>query len=70
MLQRILVAIIRSESSHYVFDQALLLAKATGARLGLLHVTDLDETNEELPAYLAKQKPYLSYEDEAEPCCY
>ena len=69
MLHKILVATVSSESSHYVFDHALMLAKVMGARLGLLHVTDPDETNEDPPSYLASLKPYLSG-DESEPCCY
>ena len=40
MLQKILVATTSSESSHHVFEQALMLGKITGAHLGLLHVTD------------------------------
>lgn len=70
MLHKILVAITSSESNHYVFDQALMLAKAMGAHLGLLHVTDPDETSEPLPAYLKSLKPYMSEEDESDPYCY
>lgn len=69
MIHKILVATTGSESSYYIFDQALLLAKAMGAHLGLLHVTDPDETNEDPPAYLESLKPYLSG-DESEPRCY
>lgn len=38
MFQKILVAIDRSQMSQQVFDEALSLAKATGAGLMLLHV--------------------------------
>jgi len=70
MLYKILVATTRSEASHHVFEQALMLAKATGAHLGLLHVTDPDETAEDPPAYLTNLKPYMSGEDESDPYCY
>jgi len=69
MIHKILVATTSSESSHYVFDHALMLAKATGAHLGLLHVTDPDETNEDPPSYLKSLEPYL-IGDESDPCCY
>lgn len=70
MLHKILVATTSSESTHYVFDQALMLAKVMGAQLGLLHVTDPDETIEEPPPDLDSLEPYLSGEDESEPYCY
>lgn len=70
MFEKILVAITASESNLYVFDHALTLAKATGARLGLIHVTDPDETDEEMPSYLNGLEPYIKGEDESEPYCY
>jgi nucleotide-binding universal stress UspA family protein len=70
MLHKILVATTSSESNHYVFDQALMLAKAMGAHLGLLHVTDPDETTEAPPSYLDSLKPDLGSEDESDPLCY
>jgi nucleotide-binding universal stress UspA family protein len=69
MIHKILVATTSPEASHYVFDQALMLAKATSAQLGLLHITDPDETTEALPGYLDNLEPYLSG-DEPDPCCY
>ena len=69
MLHKILVATPSSESSHYIFDQALLLARTMGARLGLLHVTDPDETTEDPPAYLDSLEPYLS-DDDSDSRCY
>ena len=69
MLHKILVATTSAEASHHVFEQALMLAKATGAHLGVLHVTDPDETAED-PPYLKRLKPVLSGEDESEPYCY
>ncbi|MBF2001154.1 MAG: universal stress protein [Synechococcales cyanobacterium C42_A2020_086] len=44
MHQRILVAINHSTGSEQVFKEALELAKATGAKLMLLHVLSSDET--------------------------
>lgn len=69
MLHKILVAIDYSESSYYVFDNALMLAKATGAHLGIMRVIDPDETDEDRPAYLDTVDPYLSG-DESDPWCY
>ena len=69
MLHKILVATTSAEASHYVFAQALMLAKATSAHLGLLHVTDPDETTEAPPSYLDILKPYWRGE-ESDPCCY
>lgn len=69
MLHKILVATTSSESSHHVFDHALMLAKATGAHLGLLHVTDSDEITEDLPSYLDGLEPYLGG-DGSDPFCY
>lgn len=69
MLHKILVATTSPEASHYIFDHALMLAKAMSAHLGLLHVTDPDETAEAPPAYLDNLEPYLSG-DEPDPCCY
>ncbi|HEY9642746.1 MAG TPA: universal stress protein [Coleofasciculaceae cyanobacterium] len=63
MLQKILIAITGSESNHYIFDQALMLAQANHAHLGLLHVTDPDETTEDPPFYLESLEPYLSGDD-------
>lgn len=70
MISKILVAIADSQSDNYIFDQALILAKATNARLGLLCVTDPDETSEDRPSYLNNLKPFLSGDDELDPCCY
>lgn len=47
-----------------------MLAKATQACLGLIHVTDPDETLEEPPAYLKTIEPYFQGEDEVDPYCY
>jgi nucleotide-binding universal stress UspA family protein len=69
MLRKILVTITSSESDQYVFDHALMLAKATGAHLGLLHVTDPDETTEAPPSYIDNLEPYLSG-DESDTSCY
>jgi nucleotide-binding universal stress UspA family protein len=70
MLNKILVATDGSTASACVLDQALMLAKATGAHLGLLHVTDPDEVADpDLPAYLTNRNPYLD-EGDSEPCCY
>jgi nucleotide-binding universal stress UspA family protein len=69
MLHKILVATTSSEANHHVFDHALMLAKATNAHLGLLHVTDPDETTETPPSYLESLKPYLS-DEEADLRCY
>ncbi len=69
MLHKILVATAISESSQYVFDQALMLAKSTGACVGLLHVTDPDETSGDPPSYLDNLKPYLNGEA-SDLCCY
>jgi nucleotide-binding universal stress UspA family protein len=69
MLHKILVATADSESGRCVFDQALMLAKATGAHLGILHVTDPDETTEDPPAYLDSLKPDLKGDD-TNPQCY
>jgi nucleotide-binding universal stress UspA family protein len=70
MFEKILVAITASESNLYVFDHALTLAKATGAHLGLIHVTDPDETNEEMPDYLNGLEPYMKGEGESAPYCF
>jgi nucleotide-binding universal stress UspA family protein len=70
MFDKILVAIANPGSNAYIFEQALGLAKATGAELGIMHVTDPDETTDEMPAYLSALEPYLSGEDESEPYCY
>lgn len=59
MLHKILVAIPRSESDTDIFTNALMLAKLTGAHLGLLHITDPDETTEARPSYLENLEPYL-----------
>jgi nucleotide-binding universal stress UspA family protein len=69
MLHKILVATTSSESNHHVFEQALMLAKAMGAHLGLLHVTDPDETDEDRPSYLDSLEPYLR-EDDLDLYCY
>jgi nucleotide-binding universal stress UspA family protein len=69
MLNKILVAIASPESNQYVFDEALMLAKATGAHLGLLEVTDLDESTTDFPDYLNHLEPYLR-ESDIDDCCY
>ena len=69
MLKKILVAIATPESNHYVFDQALMLAKSMKAHLGLIHVTDPDEAGDDRPAYLDSMEPYLG-EDGDDSCCY
>ena len=43
MLHKILVAMDDSTIGEYVFNEALDLAKATGAKLMLLHVLSMDE---------------------------
>ncbi len=43
MFNKILVAIDTSETSDRVFDRAMVLAKATGAHLMLLHVLSSEE---------------------------
>jgi nucleotide-binding universal stress UspA family protein len=70
MFDKILVAITASESNLYVFDHGLKLAKATGAHLGVIHVTDPDETADDKPACFNALEPFLSGEDESEPYCY
>lgn len=69
MLKKILVTITASDSNQNVFDQALVLAKAMGAHLGILHVADANETTEDLPTYLKLLDPYMS-EEETDSCCY
>jgi nucleotide-binding universal stress UspA family protein len=70
MLKKILVGITSSDPNHYVFDQALMLAKVTGAHLGLLYVTDPDESDESSEREILKGlEPYLSG-DESDPVCY
>lgn len=69
MLHKILVATTGSQSNRYIFDHALTLAQATGAHLGILHVTDPDDTDEDLPFYLDSLEPYLSGDD-LDPYCY
>ncbi len=52
MIDKILVAVDRSERSTYVFDAALSLAQTTGATLMLLHVLSEDEAGYPiLPTY-------------------
>jgi nucleotide-binding universal stress UspA family protein len=70
MLHKIVVATTSLEPSHLIFDHALMLAKATDAHLGILYVTDPDETDE--TSYmdsLNSLKPYMSG-DESDPICY
>jgi nucleotide-binding universal stress UspA family protein len=43
MLQRFLVAVDNSEMGQQVFEEALALASATGAKMMILHVLDLEE---------------------------
>jgi nucleotide-binding universal stress UspA family protein len=70
MIQKILVATDTSDASALVFDQALMLATLTGAHLGIIHVTDPDDSNAPpFPGYLENLKPYLD-EGNPEPCCY
>lgn len=69
MLHKILVATPGSAASQYIFDHALMLAQATGAHLGILYVTDPDDTYEDLPFYLESQEPVLSGDD-LDPYCY
>ncbi|WP_017301648.1 universal stress protein [Nodosilinea nodulosa] len=69
MLNKIVVATINLDASSTIFDHALMLAKATGAHLGILYVTDSDEVNEDLPAYLESLEPFLSG-DGIDPFCY
>ena len=52
MVNRILVAVDRSEQNKSVFDSAVTLAKATGATLMLLHVLSDNESGyPSLPTY-------------------
>ena len=52
MINRILVAVDRSEKNESVFESAVSLAKATGANLMLLHVLSEHETGyPALPTY-------------------
>ena len=52
MINKILVAVDRSERNKYVFDSAVTLAKANNATLMLLHVLSEDETEYPiLPTY-------------------
>ncbi|MGL5941541.1 MAG: universal stress protein [Waterburya sp.] len=43
MLQKILVAVNNSEMGQQVFEEALALARATGANMMILHVLDPEE---------------------------
>ncbi|MDJ0701966.1 MAG: universal stress protein [Leptolyngbyaceae cyanobacterium MO_188.B28] len=52
MLQKILVALDDSAIGEQVFNEALCLAKATGARLMLLHVLSMDEKGSPDTAFL------------------
>lgn len=57
MLDRILVALDHSDLSELIFERAVALAQATGARLMLLHVLSPDEEGSPgMPLY-----PHLSY---------
>ena len=61
MPSKILAALDNSVMSKSVFEEALLLAKATEAHLRLLHVVPPDEeTAQDQPVYLANLKPCLS----------
>lgn len=52
MLKKILVAIDSSEVSNLIFDEALSLAQAVGARLRVLQVVPLDEeTDQDVALY-------------------
>jgi nucleotide-binding universal stress UspA family protein len=52
MLKKILVALDGSASSAMVLDQALLIARASGAQLMLLHVLEVDEAGQPLMTLL------------------
>ena len=52
MINKILIAVDRSQRNKSVFDSAIFLAKTTGATLMLLHVISENETGyPQLPSY-------------------
>ena len=53
MFHKVLVAIDKSDMSKHVFNEALFLAKATGAELMLLHV--LSPFDEQYPTFVSLQ---------------
>jgi nucleotide-binding universal stress UspA family protein len=58
MLQKILVALDRSDQAAHVFETALTLAKATGASLLLFHVlSSEDETCPHFPVFIGAPYP-------------
>lgn len=61
MINKILVAVDRSESNKFVFDSAVSLAKVTGANLMLLHI--LCEDEEDYPL-LSSYAYYPSLDEE------
>lgn len=68
MIDKILVAVDRSEQNKSVFDSALSLAKTTGATLMLLHVLSEDEDNYPiLPTYayypMLNERDYELYQE-------
>lgn len=64
MLNKILAALDNSVMSKSVFEEALLIAKATQAHLRLLHVVPPEEeTAQDHPVYLTSLKPCLSKEE-------
>jgi nucleotide-binding universal stress UspA family protein len=56
MVQKILVAIEKSENSKEVFSQALSLAKDTGAVLHLVHVLSTDEKGSPIECWKTTKK--------------
>ena len=71
MINKILVAVERSENNDLVFDSALSLAKTTGASLMLLHVLSETETNYPvLPTYayypILDDRDYEVYKEKLE----
>lgn len=64
MINKILVAVDRSESNPIVFDSALALAQAINAKLMLLHVISEDEPGYPvLPTYISYPYPILDERD-------
>jgi nucleotide-binding universal stress UspA family protein len=69
MINKILVAIDRSEKSNSVFDSAVLMAKTTGATLMLLHILSEDDPDYPiLPTYayypLVDDREYDYYQEQ------
>ena len=64
MINKILVAVDRSQRNQSVFDSAVSLAKTTGATLMLLHVLSEDEADYPvLPQYVSYPYPILDGRD-------